>query len=118
MQWPAKIPSSLYSNVIHLVKGERGLSWGQVVALTCSGHPEAVSDRALKLLADKARAPRGQSAAAEPTVMIIPRFLNDEAEPVDGVLKTTSQKHGSAVTKTVIVRAALEVALTTLGDQS
>lgn len=115
-QWPVRIPSSQYDQVIHLVKGARGLSWGQVVSLTCTGHPEAVRERAIKLMVDKARAPRGRSAAAESTVMINPRFLNDEAAPAEAVLRATAQEHGSTVTRTVIVRAALEVALQELGS--
>ena len=103
-----RIPRPLYEAVVRDLLGPliEKPSYAQVIAWTCTDHPEDVRAELHRITELSARAPRGRRIAAE-TVPLTPRFQPPELDTLDSVLRDV----GGDATRTAAVVAALRVAV-------
>lgn len=103
-----RIPRPLYEAVVRDLLGPliEKPSYAQVIAWTCTDHPEDVRAELHRITELSARAPRGRRIAAD-TVPLTPRFQPTELDTLDAVLRDV----GGDATRTAAVVAALRVAV-------
>ncbi|PWJ23354.1 hypothetical protein ATK17_3848 [Branchiibius hedensis] len=109
---PARVPASLYSGALDLVKGRGKPSWGQLVSWTCQDHSEAVLG-AIAGLVEAAEGPRrlrGQNREGGPTTQVTARVTDEELEAVEALRASAADRAQRDVTRTLVVIGALQVA--------
>lgn len=105
---PVRVPRPLYEALVRELLGPlvEKPSYAQVIAWTCTDHPDDVRAELRRMTNRNARAPRGRRIAAD-TVPLTPRFRPAELDILDSV---TREVDGDA-TRTAAVIAALRVAV-------
>lgn len=105
----ARIPTALWSAVMEgPLSGRERPSYAQLISWTCLDHPDEVIAQIRASLAPD-RTPRGRRLAT-PVNTITVRFRQDELAVFDEVLAGATT-HGTSVTRTAGIIAALQVAL-------
>lgn len=107
----ARVQTSLYEDLGAYLAGMREApSYAQLVTWACQDAPETVLAQVAAQLDGGGRSPRGSRRAAT-TTAIAPRFLPEELAVLDATRERAAADAGAAVTRTVVVAAALRVAV-------